>query len=170
MKKRIALIAAMSENRVIGRGNRLPWQMPADWENFRKITHDKPFIMGRNSFVAEDRLLSTYKSVILSHHTLKDLPPNCQQAHTIKESLELLAGEPEIFILGGQHIFEQTLHIANYLYLTIVHTVIDGDTFFPEFDHTKWRVMNNTRFSKDDENPFDYSFIEYQRKSRIVHF
>ncbi len=158
------MIAAMSENRVIGLNNRLPWHMPADWDHFHEITHDKPFIMGRNSYEAPDKLLSTRRSIILTKHDLDDLCKRCHQADSIEKALAMLKEEPEIFILGGQHVFEQFLPLAIYMYLTIIHARVEGDAFFPDFNTDEWEMTRNDFREKDPDNPYDYSFREYRRK------
>lgn len=161
--QKISLIAAMSENRVIGYEKKLPWQMPADWERFRKITEGKPFIMGKNSYEAPDKLLSSKKSVILSHSGIPDLCKNCFQAGSWDSALELLKGEPEIFILGGQSVFEQAISFASYIYLTIIHEEFSGDAYFPQIKLSQWRIIRDEFHHKDSENPYDYSFLEYER-------
>lgn len=161
--QRISLIAAMSENRVIGRNNELPWNMPADLENFHRITAGHPFIMGRMSYLSKDRLLSTKKSIILTHHTTDFLCPNCQRAESLGEALSILGDDEKIFILGGGSIFRQSLPIVDYMYLTIIHAKIEGDTYFPEFTTGQWTLVKETNHQKDAKNHYDYSFLEYSR-------
>jgi dihydrofolate reductase len=161
--QKISLIAAMSDNRVIGRKNALPWKMPADLEHFRKTTEGHPFIMGRKSYLSRDRLLSNNLSIILTHHTTDYLYPNCIRAESLGEALSILGDVPEIFILGGGEVFRQALPIANHMYLTRIHANIKGDTFFPEFDSKEWKIISESHHQKDPENPYDYSFIEYTR-------
>ena len=166
MKIKISLIAAMAENHVIGRNNRLPWKMPADHEHFRKITRGRPFIMGRNSYLSEDVLLSDYKSVIISHK--KDLipPKGCFLATSIDEAFELLNDEPEIFVLGGEYVFRQIMPVAAYIYLTIIHAHIDGDAYFPDIRNKEWEEVNRVFNHYNDDNPYDFTFAEYRRKRK----
>ncbi len=161
--QKIALIAAMSENRVIGKDNKLPWQMPADWRNFRRITNGKSFIMGRNSYEAPDRLLSTNKSIILSHKEIAGLCENCIRSDNLNKAIDLLKDESEIFILGGQSVFEQAISIANYIYLTEIHIEILGDAHFPVIEEKQWRKVKNEFHNKDSQNPYNYSFLEFER-------
>lgn len=164
LMKKISLIAAMSENRVIGRNNRLPWKLPADWHNFRKITAGKPFIMGRNSYLAPDKLLSTSLNIVLSHSEVPGLCENCLKAGNWEKAFSLMGDEPEVFILGGQQVFEEAIQFADYMFLTLVHTTIDGDAYFPGFDESEWTLVSNRFNARDSDNPFDYSFLEYERK------
>ena len=157
------MIAALSENRVIGRNNELPWKMPADQEHFYRITSGCPFIMGRKSYLSKDRLLSSKRSIILTHHSNDHLYPNCERAESLGEALSMLADDKQIFILGGGEVFRQSLSIAGHMYLTVIHAHIEGDTYFPEFDTRRWKLVKESHHSKDHANPFDYSFIEYAR-------
>ena len=162
--RKISLIAAMSENRVIGKNNKLPWKLPADHAHFRKITRGRPFIMGRKSYLSEDQLLSDKLSIILTHHTTDYLPQNCLRAESLGEALSILTEEKEIFILGGGEVFRQSLSIANHIYLTLIHAHIQGDTYFPEIDDLQWKLVKSDFHKKDNRNHYDYSFQEYVRK------
>jgi len=162
-RQKISLIAALSKNRVIGRNNALPWEIPADLAHFHKLTEGHPFIMGRKSYLSKDRLLSNNISVILTHHTTDPLCPKCVRAESLGEALSILNYAPEIFILGGGEVFRQSLSIVNYMYLTLIHENIDGDTYFPEFDANQWKVVRERHHNKDINNPYDYSFLEYSR-------
>ena len=165
MEKKIALIAAMSENHVIGQDNKLPWHLPADWENFHRVTAGKPYVMGRKSYESEDALISANKNVILTRHPEQlNLPANCQAVDSIEKALELLQEEPVIFILGGAEVYAQTLDLANYLYLTIVHHVFGGDAFFPEIDWNQWEMVDEQKFAPDDRHAYSFSINEYRRK------
>lgn len=168
MKQKISLIAAMGKNRVIGKDNRLPWHLPADWENFHCITHDKPFIMGKMSYLAPDKLLSDYKNLILSHSDDLELCHNCEVSHSLKEALAKLVNEEEIFILGGANVFSQAISIANYMYLTVIHHVFEGDAFFPEYDPDLWTFKKKSHHKSDKDNPFDYTFYELEKKINSI--
>jgi dihydrofolate reductase len=163
MKKKIALIAAMSENRVIGTQNRLPWHLPADWEHFWRTTSGAPFIMGRKSFEAADALLSDYKNVIISNSENLALRSNCTQARSIDEALQLLADEPLVFILGGAQVFEQTIHLANLMYLTIVHHQFEGDAFFPMVNWGDWELAQSEKHPADERHAYAFSINGYKR-------
>jgi dihydrofolate reductase len=157
------MIAAVSENSVIGRDNRLPWHMPADLEYFRRVTAGKPFIMGRTSYLSEDVLLSDRLSVILSHDSDVSLKKNCAAAGSIPEALSILKDYPEIFILGGASVYRQFLPVAGTIYLTLIHAELKGDAFFPALDSGDWILMESIFHSRDVANPYDYSFKLYRR-------
>lgn len=163
MKKEIALIAAMSENRVIGVQNRLPWHLPGDWEHFWRTTAGAPFIMGRKSYETADALISTYKNVIISKRESLNLCDNCQQARSIAEALLLLADEPKLFILGGAQVFAQSIHLANAMYLTFVHHQFEGDAFFPEVNWAEWELQESTFHPADSRHAWPFSINIYKR-------
>lgn len=160
----ISLIAAISENRVIGIQNRLPWYLPADIANFKKVTAGKKFIMGRKSYEAENKLCSPDGNVIITRQKDYKAAPGDTIAPNLPTAIEKLQKESEIFILGGGEIFAQAIDIADRLYITMVHSKFTGDAFFPEIDTTIWKVAECKNFKADNENPYDYSFIEYIRK------
>ena len=160
----VSLIAAMSENRVIGVQNRLPWHLPADLANFKKITKGKKFIMGRKSYEAEDKLSSDICNVVVTSKKNYTVEKNDIAVQTLHQAFEKLEGEKEIFVLGGAEIFAQTIDSADYLYITLLHNKFIGDTYFPEIDLNQWKVEEQRDFKADDENPYNYSFIKYSRK------
>ena len=160
----ISLIAAMSENRVIGVHNRLPWHLPADLANFKQITAGRKFIMGRKSYEAEDKLYSETGNVIITRQKNYEVANGDTTAPGLREAIEKLLNENEVFILGGAEIFAQAIDIADKLYITLVHGKFIGDAFFPEIDLMIWKVKTRRDFKADEENANGYSFIEYVRK------
>ncbi len=163
MKKQIALIAAMSENRVIGLQNRLPWHLPDDWAHFWRTTAGAPFVMGRKSYEAADALVSDYKNVIISKSRQLALCEKCVQAHSITEAIDLLADEPLIFILGGAQVFQQSIHLADTMYLTIVHHQFEGDAFFPVVNWAEWALVQSDLHLPDERHAYAFSINVYKR-------
>ena len=159
----VSLIAAMSENRVIGVQGRLPWHLPADIANFRTVTLGKKFVMGRKSYEAEDKLCSETGNVIITRQEKYKVNKGDTTAHSLQHALELLQDEKEIFVLGGAEIFNQAIDRADFIYITLVHNKFIGDTFFPEIDTDKWVILEEEDFEADAENRHAYSFIKYGR-------
>lgn len=154
----------MSENRCIGRANHLPWKLPDEWEHFKKITEGKPFLMGRKSYESPDGLYSDYRTIVLSHHPDLPLPHRpATQAHSLSEALALLAGEPEVFVLGGVSLFEELLPEVDTLYLSIVHAHIEGDVFFPEIDFSEWTLTDSIHHPADAQHVYAFSMNQYVR-------
>ncbi len=163
--QRISLITAMSENRVIGKNNQLPWDLPGDWENFHRVTAGKAFLMGRKSYTLEHPLVSDYRNVVITRQADFVPGPHTEIAHSVEEGIKLLANEPEFFIIGGAEIFRQTLHLANYFYPTIVHAQIEGDAFFPEMDWSQWEKVRSEYYPADSRHAYAFSLEEWQRIS-----
>ncbi|HEV7348808.1 dihydrofolate reductase [Telluribacter sp.] len=159
----LSIIVAMSENRTIGRDNRLPWNLPDEWANFKKVTEGKPFLMGRKSFESQDGLYSSYRTLVLSSQPDLDLPENVEQARSLGEAFDLLREEEEVFILGGESLFEKLLPQTHKLYLTIVHAHIQGDTFFPEINWPDWHLVQSERHEADADHAYAFSMNQYVR-------
>jgi dihydrofolate reductase len=158
------MIAAMSENRVIGLENKLPWHLPDEWKHFRKVTEGKPFLMGRKSFEAPDALHSAYRNVILTSQKLEREEPNVEYVKDISEALALLSSENEVFVLGGATVFREMLPMVERIYLTIVHTQVEGDAFFPDFDPGEWVLSSSEFHDSDNEHQYSFSMNLYIRK------
>lgn len=165
MNQKIALIAAISENHVLGKDNKLVWELPADWENFKRVTKGKPFILGRVSYESEDMLYSDTVNVVLTRQKNYSPKPGDKIAKDIPSALALLANEEVIFILGGGKVFAQSMEIANYLYLTIVHDSFTGDSFFPPINWDNWQLVKSVRHEIDERHQYSFSLNEYQKVS-----
>ena len=162
---RTSLIAAMTENRVIGHDGGMPWHLPADLAYFKRLTMGHHVIMGRRTIESFGRLLPGRTNVIISRQ-----PGYVFPGATIVSTLEAglvqakQAGETEAFIGGGQAIYELALPIAQRIYLTVIHATLAGDTFFPEFQESAWRRVSEEHRSADDENEHAMTFSVYERK------
>jgi len=124
-------IAAMSLNRVIGRGNTIPWHIPDDLKWFKKLTMGHVIVMGRKTFESIGKPLPGRKTIVLSRSSLE--LPNVEVVSDLEHIPEPAAGQ-EIFICGGAQIYEQALPRCSDLFLTLVKRVVDGDAFFPKFE------------------------------------
>lgn len=156
-RPRISMIAAMSENRVIGRNNRLPWDIPEDLNRFREITRGHPVIMGRKTYESIGRLLPERLNIIITRD------PNYKVegaivTHKLTDAIVYAESKErrEIFIIGGAEIFAQAMSIADKLYLTIIHAAIEGDTFFPDYSRFQTEIAR-----QDSSNEkYQYTFID----------
>jgi dihydrofolate reductase len=135
----ISLIVAMDPHRVIGLKNQLPWSLPEDLKHFRATTVGKPVIMGRQTFESIGRPLAQRKNIVLSHNKTFQAP-GVIVVNSIEEALAAAFPAPEIMVIGGAKIYQQFLPIANRLYLSQVHQVYEGDTFFPVFSNESWVI------------------------------
>lgn len=163
-KPHLYIIAAMSENHVIGQGNRLPWHLPDEWEHFRKVTDGKAFLTGRKSFEAPDALHSSYKNVVLTRHPNPEKQADPEYAEDLASGIALLKEENEVFVLGGASVFGQALPLAEKLYLTIVHANVEGDAFFPKINWDHWELVSSEYHETDARHQYAFSMNLYNRK------
>ena len=159
----ISLIAAMSSNRIIGLNNRLPWELPADLEHFRRLTRHKPFIMGRKSYESPDRLLSDTRNIILSKQSSLSLCHNCELSGNLADALGRVRESEEVFVLGGESVFRQVLPVASKIYLTEVEAIVEGDAVFPEMDQSQWKLTREMYRERDRDNQYNLYFREFSR-------
>ena len=159
---RISLIAAMAENRVIGRDNQLPWRLSADLKHFRKITTGKPIIMGRNTHESIGKPLPDRLNIIITRDQQYQAD-GCVVVHSIDAALEAAGEVEEVMIMGGAQLYEQMIERADRLYLTLVHAEIEGDVYFPDIDWEHWHEISAENFKSDDKNEYDYSFCVLDR-------
>ena len=124
-------IAAMSENRVIGSGNKIPWHLPEDFKWFKKMTTGQVVVMGRKTFESIGKPLPNRETIVLSRR-----PFQYPGVRTISDlsRIDLAQEAREVFICGGAQVYEQALPLCSDLYLTLVKRVVDGDAFFPAFE------------------------------------
>ena len=161
----ISLIVAASANNVIGKNGKLPWNLPNDMRFFKNTTWAMPIIMGRKTYEDVNKPLPGRINVVITRNkdwkaedtiTASDVQDAIQKAST--------ANCNEVFIIGGGEVFKQSMELADRIYLTRVHTTIDGDAFFPVIDDTKWDLVFNEDFPADEKHAFAYSFQTWEKK------
>ncbi|MEO6187350.1 MAG: dihydrofolate reductase [Ginsengibacter sp.] len=160
----ICHIVAASENNVIGSANELPWKLPNDFRYFKNKTWGMPVIMGRNTYESLKKSLPGRINIVV---TRKDgwNPEGVFVANTIDAAIEKAneSDAKEIFIIGGGEIFKQTMDKISRIYLTRVHTVVDGDTFYPEIDLHEWTRISSNPFPADEKHTYAYTFEIWER-------
>ena len=168
MSLRLAMMAAKAANNVIGRDNKLPWYLPNDLKYFKRVTLGKPIIMGRNTWESLKRPLPGRTNIVISRQE-GYRAEGAKRVSTLDEALELaenvalIDGRDEVVVIGGAQIYELALPRADRLYLTEVHAEVHGDTFFPEIEAGQWREVARDDFRAEEPNPYDYSFVVYDR-------
>ena len=135
---KISIIAAIAQNNAIGLNNQLIWHLPTDLLFFKKTTLNCTIIMGRKTFDSIGKALPKRKNIIISNN-LNFNAPGCLVVQNIHEAIAQ-ADSQEVFIVGGASIYEQSMHIADKLYITHVHHNFDADTFFPKIDANLWKI------------------------------
>jgi dihydrofolate reductase len=159
------LIVAMDENGLIGAGGSLPWHLPADLRHFRKLTMDKPILMGRRSHESIGRPLPGRDNLILT----RDPDYRAEGCRVFTGLADARAharesGAKELMVIGGAQVYALALPKAKRLYLTRVHDAFDGDTWFPEIDFEEWEQVERHRYAANERNPHPYSFITLRRR------
>lgn len=164
----ISIIAAVSDNNVIGRDNTIPWHISTDLKRLKSLTMGHHMLMGRRTFESLGRPLPGRTLVVITHDS-NFKPDGVLTAHSLEKAIDLASLDEEIFIAGGAQIYEQALHRAGRMYITRVHVEIDGDTFFPEFDDvTEWTLVDAEHCEADDKNEYPYSFLTYERAGKLA--
>jgi dihydrofolate reductase len=163
---KVSIIAAIGLNHALGADNALIWDLPDDWQNFRRVTAGKPFVIGRRSYQAEDALLSDTLNLVVSRQDNIELLHSFDRLVSVEETIQYFKTEPEIFITGGGRIYETFLPHTTYLYLTIVHENFQADTFFPPIDWREWSIVESVYHPKDDHHKYSFSLCEYARKDK----
>jgi dihydrofolate reductase len=162
---KISLVVAASENNAIGKNNQLLWHLPNDLKFFKNTTWGMPVIMGRKTFESVSKALPGRFNIVITtqpNWNFDGVLVASSLQHALDKATETNC--KEIFIIGGGEIYKQSMEIANTIYLTRVHTEIDGDTFFPEIDETKWQLATNEDFEMDGKHAYNYSFQKWERK------
>ena len=160
---RISLIAAMARNRSIGIDNRLPWHLPADLKRFKALTQGHTLVMGRKTFESIGRPLPWRTTIVITRQP-GYRPEGVLVAPSVDAALALAAreNEEEVFVGGGEEIFRQTLEGADRIYLTRIERDFPGDTFFPEFDESAWRLVEREDHAAAGEAPA-FSFLTWDK-------
>lgn len=158
----LSLIAALADNRVIGRDNRLPWRLPADLQHFKRLTLGKPILMGRRTWESLPGLLPQRRHLVITRNP-DYRADGAEVLHSLEAALAACADVPELMVVGGANLYAQALPLAARMYLTEVHTEPEGDAFFPAFDRSQWRETARVEGVCDARNTIPHSFVTYQR-------
>jgi len=155
---KIILIAAMAQNRVIGRGNTIPWHIPGEQQRFKAMTMGHTLIMGRKTFESIGRPLPGRQTIIISRNR-EYRAAGCSVAQSLSAAIALCPAETTIFIAGGGEIYREALPLAEAIYLTVLDREVAGDILFPEFDPRQFREISKERVEGTEQ----YTFTVYSR-------
>ena len=158
----ISLIVAVAENGVIGDRNALLWHISEDLRHFKAVTTGHPVVMGRKTWESLGRPLPNRTNVVITRQNIEI--PGCTVAHSLEEAVALFPADEEVFVIGGAQIYAQALDAADKIYLTRVEHDYEGDTSFPEWDATRWRLTSCEAFPRGEKYPYPFAFEEYERK------
>ena len=159
----IAMIAAMSyDNHVIGKAGKLPWTLPNDLAYFKRITMGSTIVMGRKTYDSIGKPLPGRRNIVLTkdYSFNADVANDLYAMHNVKDILALAYKSPTpVFIIGGAELYEQFMPHADRLYITEVFGSIEGDTFFPKTDVTKWKTVSVERGYRHEKNLHAHNFL-----------
>lgn len=165
-----SIIVAKAENDVIGKDNQLLWHMPKDLQHFKHMTMGHHVIMGRKTFASINRPLPGRKLIIVTHNR-NHHAVGCTTVHDIAVALAVAeqAGETEVFIAGGGEIYQETIGLADKIYLTEIKATLEGNTFFPVINPKEWHETKRTYHPADEKHPYAYDLVELVRPSYEKH-
>lgn len=159
------MIAAASTNNVIGNGNGLPWHLPNDMRYFKNTTWGMPVLMGRKTFesMGNKRLPGRINIVVTHQPGWK--AEGVVVANSLKDAFFVAEQTDcrELFVIGGGELFKELLPDAHRIYLTRVHTQIQGDVFFPDIDKNKFQLSWSKHLAADEKHAFDYTFERWEK-------
>lgn len=161
----ISIVVAASENNVIGINNQLPWHLPDDLKFFKRITMDKPILMGKNTWMSIGKRLPGRLNIVLSA-SLKDVPEGVLLFSTLEEAIYYLEQKEiaEVCIIGGGQIYATALPFCHRVYLTRVHTQLEhGSAFFPILEPGVWQLVQQQEHPVDEKHLFAFTFQQWDR-------
>ena len=159
----LTMIAAAAENNALGKDNELVWHLPDDFKRFKRLTSGHHIIMGRKTFESFPELLPDRTHVII---TRKDdyQPDGAIVVHSMEEAIRVSKLDDQAFIIGGGEIYKMGLEHAEKIELTRVHGEFDADTYFPEIDKEKWKIVKDQFHDKDEKHDYSFTYLTYERK------
>ena len=156
---RIYLVVAVASNGIMGANGRLPWHLPEDLKHFKKVTLGHPVIMGRKTWESLKVPLPGRKNIVVTRQAGYQAP-GAVVASSLEAALALCAGAPVASVIGGQQLFAESLPLASGLVITEIHKDYPGDTWFPDYDRSKWKETQREAHTADDGTRFD--FVRYE--------
>jgi dihydrofolate reductase len=163
---RIAVVAAVARNRVIGRGNRLPWHLPDDLRHFKRLTLGRPIVMGRRTWESLPGLLPDRTHIVVTRDPAYRAP-GAQVVHSLDAALAA-AGDEEVFVVGGAELYALAVPRAVRLYLTLVDAEVEGDVFFPKIDPAQWREVTREPHAADERHAYPFAFVTMERAEGLA--
>lgn len=152
----------MARNGAIGRGNAMPWHLPADLKRFKALTLGKPILMGRRTHESIGRALPGRVNLVLTR--ARDWrAEGVTVVHSVSEALQRVGSSAELAVIGGAEVYQLTLPLARRIYLTQVLADVDADTFFPAFSLSEWREIESCDYAADERHAYGMKFVTLER-------
>lgn len=158
-ERKIAVIVAASINECIGKDNKLCWNIPNDLKRFKTLTINNVVIMGRKTFESIGKPLPNRINIIITRNKEYIVPEGCIVSNNIDEAINLFS-DKDVFIIGGEEIYNQSIGYANSIFLTRVSTIVDGDAFFRNSLLSNFSVVD---YENNSENGYDFTYYTYQK-------
>lgn len=157
----ISMIAAMADNRIIGKDNQMPWHLPADFAWFKRCTMGKPVVMGRKTYESIGRPLLGRLNIVISRDASLSIE-GVTTVTSIEQALEVAGEVEEVMIIGGGAIYAACLPMANKLYVTHIEAEIDGDTQFPDWG-SEFKETYSEAYQADEKNAYNMRFTVLEK-------
>ena len=157
---KIKIIAALSSNYIIGDRGKIPWFIKGELKRFREITINHNVVMGRKTFDSIGNILDSRKNIIISNNQSLKID-NAEVVSSFDSAISACDTDKDIFIIGGSKIYEAALSRSQYLLLTMIDREFKGDAYFPKFDKSDWKLVNEEK-KYDNDNKFSYSYLTYK--------
>ncbi|MCP9198559.1 dihydrofolate reductase [Gramella sp. GC03-9] len=159
----LTIIAAAAENNALGKDNDLVWHLPDDFKRFKRLTSGHHILMGRKTFESFPKLLPDRTHVIITRKENYN-PEDTLVVHSLEEAIRVSKLDDQPFIIGGGEIYEMGMEYADRIELTRVHAKFEADTFFPEIDESKWKLVKEQFHEKDEKHDHSFTYLTYERK------
>lgn len=168
--KNISLIVALSKNQVIGKNNKLAWDLPDDMNYFSNMTKNHAVIMGRKNWESipeKYRPLPNRENIIISRNRNYSTK-KATVVNSIEKAIEISRHntDEEIFIIGGGEIFKAGFKFVDKLYITEIKSNVNGDTYFPKWNKNQWKEISRITHEKDKKHKYNFDFVLYVKKNR----
>lgn len=160
----LSIIVAKAKNNIIGRENKLVWNLPADLKHFKELTTGHTIIMGRKTFESLGRVLPNRKHIVFSQNPdFKVQDENVQVVHSMLEIQEYIEDQEENFVIGGAMIYNLLMPHVTKMYVTEIDEEFEGDSFFPKINTDIWKETSREKGPKDEENHLDFDYVTYKK-------
>jgi len=160
----LSIIVARAKNNIIGKDNKLIWNLTADLKRFKELTTGHIIIMGRKTFESLGRVLPNRKHIVFTQNPdFKVNDENVQVVHSMLEIQEYIQNKEENFVIGGAMIYNLLMPHVTKMYVTEINEEFKGDTFFPKIDTEIWNEVSREKGTKNEENNLDYEYVVYEK-------
>ena len=162
---KLSIIVAITDDFAIGKDNDLLLNIPGDLKHFKNTTKGHTVVMGDRTLISlpGSKPLPNRRNIIMTLDK-EFKAEGCDIAYSIDEMKEMIKDEEEVFIIGGGTIYKLFYPIVDKLYLTIAHTKVEADTFFPTVNYDEWNETSREDIPAGEKCDFGFSFVNYERK------